>query len=316
MSTTHLRPGAEPERDGPAVPSTATATATRVVLLGDVHQYRLAVAPWRLLGKRLLGQANLWLNRRHRFDRRLLIPAVRRIAQLRPDWLLLSGDLSTTALADEFADVAAALRPLAGCPRVAVPGNHDRYTRAALRRRTAERALPGLYPDVFPHLRSLADGWALVALDAAVPRLLSSRGRIGRDQLDRAAALEVPAGVGLVVLCHYPFAVPPGVRWRQEHRLADAGPLADLVAAWAGRHPQVLYLHGHVHRPWHWRPMVGGAPNVWAVNAGAPCHVGTDHPAGQGFWQLDLPRDPAEPVAAARHVPGPDGGWTVSAVDC
>ncbi len=52
--------------------------AMRIVLLGDLHTYRLAVWPWELLGKSLAGQMNLWLNRRKRFDRSLIQPTIER----------------------------------------------------------------------------------------------------------------------------------------------------------------------------------------------------------------------------------------------
>ncbi len=101
----------------------------RLLLIGDIHAYRLYVSPWHLLGKALLGQTNLWLYRRRKFDLSLLPAVVARAVDLRPDLVLLSGDLTTTAYPGEFADVAAALRPLlAAVPTVAVPGNHDRYT--------------------------------------------------------------------------------------------------------------------------------------------------------------------------------------------
>jgi len=123
----------------------------RLALIGDIHYYRLAVAPWQLFGKRLLGQANLWLNRRHRFNRSLLKPVLEQAESIQPDMVLMSGDLTTTALAGEFADVAAALNPLAKrIPMVAVPGNHDRYTFSAARHRVMEKALLTAVPQPFP----------------------------------------------------------------------------------------------------------------------------------------------------------------------
>lgn len=102
----------------------------RIVLLGDIHHYRLMVPPWQLLGKRLLGQANLWLNRRHSFDPSLLNPVIDRIADVAPDLILLSGDLTTTALRTEFADIAEQLAPLTDrFQTVIVPGN--RHTKPA-----------------------------------------------------------------------------------------------------------------------------------------------------------------------------------------
>ena len=289
----------------------ATTTMLRLVLIGDIHAYRLLVPPWSLLGKRLLGQTNLWLNRRHRFDRKLLTPLVRQAATLAPDLLLFSGDLTSTALPGEFDDVFEALAPLTGrIPSVAVAGNHDRYTFAAARQRRFEVTGGDLVVEPCPHFRRLeapAERWALLVLDAAVPRIISSRGLVGKVQLEvarRQIAQLTPAD-GLVVLCHYALRRPPGLgHMPWQHRLADAAEVEALLAACPG---PVLYLHGHVHRPWCWRRVEPGLEHVIDVNAGAPCLCQPDWPHGQGFWQIDLPTDPHEPVGLRRHVPTPEG---------
>lgn len=263
----------------------------RIALLGDIHAYRLLLYPWQMLSKRVLGQTNLWLRRRHRFDLSLLPGIIDRIRDLQPDLLLLSGDLSTTALAGEFADVVAALRPLDGrVPMLAVPGNHDRYTFASKWGGAMEKAIGPLMPASFPHVRMLNDRWRVLAMDSGVPRFLTSRGRVGREQLAaaEAALAQVPADQGVIVLCHYALGKPAPMKpmsW--EHKLADEAAMLRLLESCPGK---VIYLHGHVHYPWLWRR----SDRLTDINAGAPCMRTSEHPRGQGFWQIDLDDDSGE----------------------
>jgi calcineurin-like phosphoesterase family protein len=271
----------------------------RLVLVGDVHMYRLWIPPWKLVGKALLGHTNLWLNRRLHFRKRLLPHVLDRAAELRPDLVLLSGDLTTTAQPEEFRSVAREVAARWKRPGVLVPGNHDRYTFASRKGRRVERFFPRWIPEPYPHARPLRGGWHLLALDASVPRALTSRGLLGSPQLEKVRSFLEQRGEaeGVVVLCHYPFAIPahlPPMRWH--HRLADGEVLARLVRACPAR---ILFLHGHVHQPWLWGPTE--LPHVTTVNAGAPCLVSPRFPGGQGFWEIELPEHPDEPPRFVHH---------------
>ena len=288
----------------------------RIVLLGDIHLYRLSVPPWRLLSNRLVGQLNLWLRRRHHFDRSLLPGVIGQVLAIKPDMLLLSGDLTTTAIESEFADVRAALRPATSqIDTFAVPGNHDRYTFTSAWTRRFEKHIEPFAPGSFPHLRKLTDRWYLLALDPALPRLFSSRGRVGKRQLHEAQRLldSLEGDVGLLLVCHYPCWTPPGVRWKWDHRLADAGALLRLVCSAARKHPHVLFVHGHIHEPWCRRVGDHGRDNanLTMLNAGAPCLHQAKYPAGQGFWQIELPDDPRCEVRMIHHVPRQNAGCIV-----
>lgn len=275
----------------------------RLALIGDIHLYRLWAAPWTLLGKRLAGQCNLWLNRRHRFDRRLLAPVFERVMSIEPDMLLFSGDLTTTAQQSEFDDTLRAIEPLSTrIPTVIVPGNHDVYTFTSAWVKRMRKTLGELVAKP-AHFQSLTGRWHLLALDSAVPRTLNSRGLIGEAQLSQAgkhlAGLE--SEDGLIVLCHYPPRKKPDrgeQKW--QHRLADADALEDLLRACPAR---TLLLHGHLHEPWHWPRTEPGLEHVTDICAGAPCQYTAEYPAGQGFWQIDLPADSSQPAQLARHTP-------------
>ncbi len=273
-----------------------------MALIGDIHFFQLRVPPLRLLGKRLLGQLNLLISRRRAFRQSLLSPVLIRAAAIDADMALFSGDATTTSLEDEFERVRGFIAPLAQqIPVLMVPGNHDRYTGRSARQRRVENAFSGLLPPKFPHFQKLNDRWHLLALDAARPRMFSAIGLLGKEQLDAIAGhlATLTSQQGLVILCHYPFAVPSHIRQRPGHALEDRDALREIMAKCPAR---MVYLHGHIHQPWHWQPD-SDLHHVTAINAGSPTMTSGRFPMGQGFWQIDLPDDPREPLGLCRHVP-------------
>ncbi|MEM6505398.1 MAG: metallophosphoesterase [Planctomycetota bacterium] len=273
----------------------------RIVLFGDLHFYRLWLPPWKLVSKRILGQTNLILNRRKHFRHALLPGMIQKAIALKPDMLLLSGDVSTTSLVPEFADTAAALKPLADhVPTVLVPGNHDRYTFSAKRTRLIDRLLSGWVPKRFPHTQELTERWRLLALDAAVPRVYNARGQLGEGQFEAAKAYveSLDASEGLVVLCHYPCALPKRVHEHNSHALQERDALRQLFEQCRAR---VVYLHGHIHKPWHHEPGDGSGVPFTCIDAGSPCMVSDTFPNGQGFYEIELPDDPFEALDVRNH---------------
>lgn len=276
----------------------------RLVLFGDIHLYRLWLAPWQFASKRILGQSNLILNRRKRFRHQLLKEMVDKAIALEPEMLLLSGDVTTTSLRREFADVKAALGPLADrVPTVLVPGNHDRYTFSAARSRVIDRMLGDWVPQQFPHVRELTDRWRLLALDAAVPRVYNARGRLGRVQFEAAKTYveSMDETQGLVVLCHYPCVVPKGVHEHASHALEERDALRGVLENCKAR---VVYLHGHIHRPWHHEVGDGSGVPFTCIDAGSPCMVSEAYPRGQGFYEVELPGEPFAPLTVRHHTLG------------
>ncbi len=280
----------------------------RLALIGDIHHYRLDIHWRQLVGKRFLGHTNLWLNRRHRFNHGVLSPLIDRVTAINPDHVLLTGDVTTTSLDDEFHDVATFLKPLSDrFNTLLVPGNHDRYTFSSKRSRRIERLLEHLLPQEFPHFENVGGRWHVLALDGAQPRVFMARGALGEAQLNAASAklARLTPDDGLIVMCHYPIVAPPdALPLTYDHRLADARALAKLLRRCPAR---VVYLHGHIHRPWAWAPTNGRHRGLTHINAGAPCLTSAVYPLGQGFWQIDLPDDPREALGLVHHLPRCNG---------
>ncbi|MEO0514451.1 MAG: metallophosphoesterase [Planctomycetota bacterium] len=290
----------------------------KIAVLGDIHLFTLDVHPRRLLSKRVFAHTNLLMNRRHRFNHALLPALVEKAKTLSPELVLFSGDVSTSSLEREFEDLIEVVGPLVedvSGGGVLVPGNHDRYTFKSRRVKRIETILEKVMPPEFPHVRELRPGWRLLALDSAIPNRMFSRGALGAPQFRGAveAIRAVSAGEGLVVLCHYPCSLPPRVPSAWSHDLKEAVALRRELAACRGR---VVYIHGHIHKPWHELPgpppknggdaaksSFTGGPAFECLNAGSPCMTSEKYPLGQGFWEVDLPDDPLAPLNTTHHVP-------------
>jgi predicted phosphodiesterase len=274
----------------------------RLALIGDIHLYNLTVKARQLVGKRLLGHTNLWLNRRHRFNHRMLARVMEKVEAIDPDLVLFSGDVTTTSLENEFHDINEYLEPLSRkLPVLIVPGNHDRYTFRSARKKLMETVLDRIMPRSFPYWQTLTDRWKLLALDSAIPQVIFSRGALGKAQL---VAVErdlegLTADDGLVVLCHYPVCLPAGLPRSWTHDLAEGQQLRKMLEQCLAK---VVFLHGHVHKPWYARPNGRDRLPFVCINAGSPCMTSDAFPLGQGFWEIELPTDPSEAPDLTHHV--------------
>jgi 3',5'-cyclic AMP phosphodiesterase CpdA len=263
----------------------------RIVHLSDIHVWRYAYHPAKLVSKRFLGMLELMRGRARRFRLERLDGVVEHALALNPDHVLISGDLTTTALTSEFVEARRALGPLLADPERAtvIPGNHDRYTSGSVRSRKFE-AYFGEFASApaYPWLRPIGEGTAILGLDPTRPHI-SARGYLPPEQLARARALvadpaERPGR--LIVACHYPLVAPPAYERQLEFkRLKNAPEVRDWVAD-IGPH---LFCCGHVHAAWAFTPPA--LPNQLCLNAGAPL---LRDPTGfhmPGFLQIDLDGD-------------------------
>jgi 3',5'-cyclic AMP phosphodiesterase CpdA len=263
----------------------------RIIHLSDIHVWRYALNPFRLLNKRAVGMFSLVAGRASKFRLERLHEVVTRVLELCPDHILITGDLTTTALADEFRDARAALAELLiDSSRVTViPGNHDRYTTGSVRYRLFEEYF-GVFapPGPYPWLRPIDDETAILGLDATRSHL-SARGYLPPEQLARARDLTSGPAASLrrlIVACHYPLAAPaPYVAELRQKRMDNAPEVAAWLAT-AGKH---LYCCGHVHAAWSFVPE--SVPDQLCLNAGAPLLRDPTGLRPPGFLQIELEGD-------------------------
>ena len=263
-------------------------TQFRLVHVSDLHFWCYALSPLQLFGKRLLGMGSLLVRRARKFRLERAEQVVGRVLDLNPDHILITGDLTTTALAAEFRLARRVLEPwLRNSEKVTViPGNHDRYTLGAQRDRRFEQYFGEFLPaDSFPWLRFLDARTAILGLDPTRASL-TARGKLPDAQLARAKELIVTFGTQikrLIVACHYPLdAPPPHRRDLAKKNLIDPQPLSRWLAE-IGPH---LYCCGHVHAAWAFAP--AEIPNQLCLNSGAPLLRDSTGHRPPGFLEVIL----------------------------
>ena len=228
----------------------------RIVHLSDIHFWRYAFNPLRLLSKRLLGTASLFLGRGRRFRLERVPELVERVQSLDADHLLITGDLTTTALPAEFQHARTALSAPA-----ARPGEGDDHPRqprplhpaGPIARGGSSSTSATFAPEgPYPWLRPIDGRTAILGLDPTRAGI-SARGKLPHRQLLAAPALVAAAdgSTNLVIACHYPVAAPP----EYEHKLARK-PLVNAAALgeWLRTIGPHIYCCGHVHAAWAFRP--------------------------------------------------------------
>ena len=259
----------------------------RIVHLSDIHFWQYAFNPLRLLSKRLLGTTSLLLGRASRFRLERVPELVARVQELNADHILITGDLTTTALPAEFRAALTALADLlADASRVTViPGNHDRYTVRARYSLRFEQYFGAFAPQsAFPWLRRLGPETAILGLDPTRSGI-SASGKLPPAQLNAAQEILAAAGpiAQLVIACHYPSAVPPQFEHEYAHK-----PLINRIELreWLRTIGPHLFCCGHVHAAWAYRP--DEIPNQLSLNPGAPLLRDSRGLRPPGFLEITL----------------------------
>ncbi|MBX3191446.1 MAG: metallophosphoesterase [Labilithrix sp.] len=234
----------------------------RIAHFSDLHVLALdGVATHRFFNKRFTGWVNLRLKRGHKHKSVHVRTIAREITKAKVDHVVITGDLTNLALEQEFDAVKRLLEDELGLheDRVSVvPGNHDLYTRGALRDRRFTRSFRGYVASDLPELSAeiplghfpfvkLRGPAAIIGLSSAVPRPpLMASGELGSAQIEALRRIlahdEVKRRTPVIIL-HHPIHNPPSKLKTFAEGLWDADALIETLSVV----PRGLLLHGHLH---------------------------------------------------------------------
>ncbi len=260
----------------------------RIIQLSDIHLWRYSYNPLHLINKRLVGIASLLAGRAANFRLERLQSVVDRVKNLDADHILITGDLTTTALPAEFRAARQELSDLlTDTERVTViPGNHDRYTSGSVRSREYETHFGAFAPaHDFPWLRMISADTAILGLDPTRSHL-SARGLLPEPQLATARELLARCPTPprrLIIACHYPALAPANYAAELEPKRMRNAPEVINWLQTVGPH---LYCCGHVHAAWAFIPP--SLPNQICLNSGAPLLRDSTGLRPPGFLEIEL----------------------------
>lgn len=261
----------------------------RLVHLTDLHvestSYREA---WRHTGA--LGAAYLW-RCRHRHDHGVRERLVQAALALKPDAVVVTGDLTAQNLPGEFERARELLAPLLhAVPTLVLAGNHDVSTPGPVAGRPFSAVFGPwlhLYGGDYP-ARLDVGRTTLLAIDGVLPPRFDASGQVPAPALQRLRRLldgGTLRGREVVLCLHHPLLGPDGAVYRERrHALRNADEVIALLQGVA--QPPRLVLHGHLHAGARHR-LACGSRHVHLLNPGAGCGAGRRGP-GARFAHYEL----------------------------
>lgn len=226
--------------------------------ISDLHFSELNYSPAQFFSKRWIGNLNFIFSRKKIFEPAQLTPLPSLFKEFGVDHVVISGDLSTTSLDEEFRQASQFINQLTGkgMSVFSLPGNHDHYTKSAYKNQKFYDFFNCAYtledhPIYSYNLKKhkvaakhLGHKWWLISLDTALATsLVSSRGYFSPElekNLEEVIAL-IPKDNSIILVNHFPFFNHESPR----KALVRGESLLSLIR----KHENIkLYLHGHTHQ--------------------------------------------------------------------
>lgn len=253
--------------------TTAKQQSVRICHISDIHlPLSKPVPPLSLLGKRLLGWANLKFNRGKTHKQEVFESLMGELAKERRDLILITGDIANLCLEFEYREIERILRANGIVPDevIILPGNHDRYTPLADSTGSFERHMADWLPPRFSHnaeypiIRTF-EQVAVAAIDTAIWRgPIRAAGMVSKDQMARLSTFLqdcYQSGRWPVIAMHHPPFELAGLFFRDYRSgLAHRERLLDVIG-----HGRGTMLHGHLHV--FSRGIVGGLETIGVASA-------------------------------------------------
>jgi 3',5'-cyclic AMP phosphodiesterase CpdA len=175
-------------------------------------------------------------------DPAVLEPLRRRLHDLAPDLVVVSGDLTQRARQEQFEEAVEYLESLPG-PQLVVPGNHDVPLYNVVKRFLSPL---GNYKRIVTDDLDPAhfdDEMAVVGVNTARSNVFKG-GRINMEQVEaiKARLCDLPNGITKIVVTHHPFDAPKDSKHEDQIVGRARKALEELAGCGAD-----LLLSGHLH---------------------------------------------------------------------
>jgi 3',5'-cyclic AMP phosphodiesterase CpdA len=228
----------------------------------------------------------------------LFCRAAYRVREMKPDWVILTGDVTDDGVGYDL--VGRAFEPYLDQGKLlAIPGNHDVYSSPPLvvpgrdkktvrqkRDLWAEFARKLELPEDAPWVRELGEGVAVYGMDSCTPAWtpLSASGEVPLAMLEDIEADLSPDHLCRIALLHHHIVNPPILSvgrtpWQLGMRLRNAKEVYDFLV----KHRFACVLNGHRHLGYRFHP--AHAPLfVSAPSATLGCRTG----APPYCWRISI----------------------------
>lgn len=181
------------------------------------------------------------------FQNEVMAGVIQKVNAMRPDIVVVAGDLTAAGYEDEYIEAAGILAQIEP-PKIVIPGNHDarnvgwvhfeRYFGNRFSR--FRREFEGERAE-----RLQATGFTIVGVDSSEPDV--DEGRVGRDRYNWIRSqFDDPDDIKVFVIHHHLVSIPG--TGRERNIITDAG---DLLAQLTTLDID-LVLSGHKHVPFFW----------------------------------------------------------------
>ncbi|MCH9617818.1 MAG: 3',5'-cyclic adenosine monophosphate phosphodiesterase CpdA [Chlamydiia bacterium] len=208
----------------------------KIAHISDIHFFSKNFSLEDLFNKKWIGKLNAYVRRKNFFITDYLDDLLKSLLKEGVDTLLISGDFTTTSDQKEFASAYAFVQKVLdkGIKVLAIPGNHDVYTKKSFDEKLFSRLLDNLSK------QKKLGSWDLLLLDNTMYNSpLMANGRFTKnDALNLQAFLKKSKDV--VIINHFPLDDP-----HKNHELINGDLLKDILLNHKGT---VIYLHGHTHK--------------------------------------------------------------------
>ena len=176
-----------------------------------------------------------------RVDEALIQPLIKVVTQIKPDVVVVSGDLTQRARSTQFKQARHFLDALPS-PQIIVPGNHDVPLHNIFHRfaRPLDKYRRHITPDLEPF--HIDDEIAVIGINSARSLTLKN-GRVNQRQIARVQArlATLDAHITKIIVTHHPFDLPANYA---EKEIIGRAPMAMKMFA---RYSADLLLAGHLH---------------------------------------------------------------------